>query len=111
MRVIYSPQVEKELLEIVKYYNENNPGLGTEFLLELDRQINLCSNEPEIGMRVDEVYRRLVMHRFPFNIIYRILRYEIRVLAVAHQNRKPGYWRSVTESNDKVEEPEICYVA
>lgn len=111
MRVSYSPQAENELLEVVQFYNENNPGLGSEFLLELDRQINLCSDEPEIGMRVDEVYRRLVMKRFPFNIIYRILSDEIRVIAVAHQHRKPGYWLSMTESSDKVEEPAIRYVA
>ncbi|VAW97379.1 hypothetical protein MNBD_GAMMA21-2963 [hydrothermal vent metagenome] len=111
MKIRYSPQAEKELLDIVKCYNENKPGLGAEFLSELDKQIILCSNAPEIGMQVDHIYRRLVMNRFPFNIIYRILRYEIRVIAVAHQNKKPGYWRSVMLSNDKVEEPDIHYAA
>lgn len=68
-------------------------------------------DEPEIGMRADQIYRRLVLKRFPFNIIYRILSDEIRVIAVAHQNRKPGYWKSVTESNERVEEPGIRYAA
>jgi len=110
MRVIYSPQAVKELLDIVKYYDKNKPGLGAEFLRDLDRQINLCTSEPEIGMQVDQVYRRLVMKRFPFNIIYRILRDEIRVIAVAHQNRKPGYWMSEF-GNTEINEPKVMYAS
>jgi hypothetical protein len=30
---------------------------------------------------------------FPFSVVYRLRPEEIVILAVAHQKRKPGYWR------------------
>jgi hypothetical protein len=32
------------------------------------------------------------LRRFPYSIVYLLLPEEIRVLAIAHQRRKPGYW-------------------
>lgn len=37
--------------------------------------------------------RRFVLRRYPFVLVYRETKVEIRVLAVAHTRRKPGYWR------------------
>ena len=113
MRINYSPQAQQELLKIIRYYDDGLPGLGVEFKLELDRQMNLCCESPEIGMRVGKQHRRLVMSRFPFNIIYQIREQEIRVIAVAHQHRKPGYWkrRMQFDSNNKINEPVLFWPA
>jgi hypothetical protein len=35
----------------------------------------------------------LIIQHFPFSIIYSVVNDEIRILAVAHQSRRPGYWR------------------
>jgi len=37
--------------------------------------------------------RRCRLHRFPYSVIYTQDGADILVLAVAHQHRKPGYWR------------------
>ena len=37
--------------------------------------------------------RRAPVKRFPYHVIYLELNAEIRVLAVAHDRRKPGHWR------------------
>ena len=34
------------------------------------------------------------IQRFPYSIIYTVVGDEIRILAVAHQSRHPGFWRS-----------------
>jgi len=34
-----------------------------------------------------------MIKRFPYSLIHTIADDEIRVLAVAHQSRRPGYWR------------------
>jgi plasmid stabilization system protein ParE len=36
--------------------------------------------------------RRLVLHRFPFSIIYLDDPDALSIVAVAHSKRKPGYW-------------------
>lgn len=108
MRVSYSARAEKEFLEIVKYYESDRPGLGEEFIEELDRQIEHCLDSPELGVKISANLRRLVMKRFPYNIIYQIREHDIRVIAVAHQHRKPGYWLS---PNGNIREPESAYQA
>jgi len=36
--------------------------------------------------------QRLVLHRYPFSIVYRELVDKIQIIAVAHARRKPAYW-------------------
>ena len=36
--------------------------------------------------------RRALLTRFPYAIVFLIMSEEIRVLAVAHAKRRPGYW-------------------
>jgi hypothetical protein len=38
--------------------------------------------------------KRLVLSRFPYSIVVRQFPDEIVVVAIAHQSRRPGYWRS-----------------
>jgi toxin ParE1/3/4 len=35
--------------------------------------------------------------RFPYRVAYLVTSQELRVLAVAHTRRRPGYWQSRTE--------------
>ena len=37
--------------------------------------------------------RRFVLHRFPFSIIYLDDPEVLIIVAVAHNKRKPGYWK------------------
>ena len=41
-----------------------------------------------------EEAKKLTLKRFPFNIVVKESPEEIIVVAVAHQSRRPGYWRS-----------------
>ena len=40
--------------------------------------------------------RRRLLRRFPYVIVYVELVTEIRILALAHASREPGYWRERT---------------
>jgi len=37
--------------------------------------------------------RRLILRRFPYSMIYRVDSVRIVIVAVAHNSRRPGYWR------------------
>lgn len=41
----------------------------------------------------DDDVRRYVLSHFPFTVHYEIQGSDTIVLAVAHQRRRPGYWR------------------
>ena len=38
--------------------------------------------------------KRLVLKRFPYDIVAREFSEEIIAVAIAHQSRRPGYWRN-----------------
>lgn len=68
MRVEYHPAVEGELREIKRYYEEQSPGLGIEFIDEFERQVLLLAATPERWMVVSGNIRRCLMRRFPYTI-------------------------------------------
>jgi hypothetical protein len=43
--------------------------------------------------RKDLPYRRHRVRRFPYLVFYAVAPEEIRVVAIAHAKRRPGYWR------------------
>ena len=43
---------------------------------------------------VFDEYRRYLMARFPYGVVYRIEGETVLVFAVAHLRRRPGYWRN-----------------
>lgn len=83
-----------ELYEAGVRYESEREGLGIEFVTAVREDIDFICHSPESMQRIHRDVRRKVMSRFPFNIIYRILPDKIRVLAVAHQKRRPLYWLS-----------------
>jgi hypothetical protein len=38
--------------------------------------------------------RAMAVTRFPYHVIYLEVSDRIRILAVAHDRRKPGYWKT-----------------
>jgi hypothetical protein len=40
----------------------------------------------------DERHRFCLMHRYPYQIIYREESHGVVVIAVAHTKREPGFW-------------------
>jgi plasmid stabilization system protein ParE len=93
MRIEFHPAALQELIDSARYYEAHLPGLGTDFKSEVGRTLDLLSENPDIGVVIEAPYRRLPLHRFPFSIIYRIRESTLRILAVAHQRRRPGYWK------------------
>jgi plasmid stabilization system protein ParE len=48
---------------------------------------------PLSGRSLDGTVREMRVADFPYDVIYEPGDDEIRVLAVAHHRRRPGYWR------------------
>ena len=88
------PEAAADLREAAEYYRERAGVLRAQvFLGEFERAMALLLQHPLLGGRWLRDKRRLVMRRFPYSIIYVTTDQEILVLAVAHQSRRPGYWR------------------
>ena len=84
----------KEFTAAVRGYEEQRPGLGGEFFDAVVHATSLIQAQPEIGaLSPDRRTRRVLVQRFPYQVVYRLSEDEIVIVAIAHLKRKPGYWR------------------
>ena len=90
----FASAAEEELAESILFYRDISPELAGDFVTQLDRVIELLRRSPKLGTLSDADLRRFPLTRFPFSIHYRIEAETIVIYAVAHQSRRPGYWRS-----------------
>ena len=85
-----------ELYEAVRWYETQRPGLGAELLDAVSQTLSFVETSPEAGAAIsaDARTRRVIVERFPYQVIYRIRPAEIVVVALAHSKRRPGYWKN-----------------
>ncbi len=93
IQVEYHPESKIEIREAADWYDYKVDGLGLEFLLELRSAESQVTNEPEMWPVYEGETRRYLLKRFPFSVIYITSENKIQIVAVAHNKRKPGYWK------------------
>ena len=93
MKIEFHPAAASEMRAAAAYYQDRVPGLGEEFLAEVERVCSRLSEQQSLGPRLDAEHRRLALKRFPFGLIYRLKSSNVQVVAVAHRRRRPEYWR------------------
>ncbi|MEY4576794.1 MAG: hypothetical protein RL701_1497 [Pseudomonadota bacterium] len=93
-RVVVSPEAGLELRAAAIWYSEREPGLGEEFVLEVDSTIaSLAAGaHRHPAWRPGRPYCKVLVHRFPYVIFFEHDDQRVQVLAIAHRRRKPGYW-------------------
>jgi len=93
MRLIYDPEARVELVDVYRYYEGCKSGLGAAFLDEIERIVTNIQERPLRWRKITGRFRRALVNRFPYGIIYAVRGDEIYVIAVMHLHRKPGYWK------------------
>ena len=85
---------ELEMTEASLFYDDATSGLGNDFLDDVQQAVDRLCSYPQAGEEVAPGLRRIILHRFPFGIIYSVEEAGILIIAIAHHGRRPGYWRS-----------------
>ncbi len=99
MKVEFHPLAVKELSDAALFYEGKARGLGDDFVNEVQRLLEVLQTHPELGRSAPGAVRTVSTRRFPYTIIYRASGDRLFLLAIAHQRRRPRYWRS-RESTD-----------
>lgn len=88
------PSAEAEVAEAITWYEAKKPGLGRELLVEIEQAFRQIQAAPETWplWRADRPYRRRLLPRFPYEVLFVVTATDIVVEAVAHMKRRPGYW-------------------
>ncbi|MBI3561271.1 MAG: hypothetical protein HY080_06085 [Gammaproteobacteria bacterium] len=98
-RVRILEQAAEEAIEAAAWYEHERLGLGIEFDHAVNAVIDLLEDEivpltNMPGAAGARGVKRLLLKRFPYEFVVREFSEEIVVIAIAHQFRRPGYWRN-----------------
>lgn len=92
--VVIVEAAEEEIGEAADYLDDETPGLGDEFVDEVQRTIGRIRLNPYVGPKIDSRVHRIALRRFSYDLIYLIPPSSVIVVAVVHHRRDPGYWRT-----------------
>ena len=92
--VIVRPLAEQDLFEAQTWYEEQRPGLGSEFRAAVDALLQRIGNAPEMYPLVYKQLRRAVMRRFPYLVYYSADREQVLVVGCLHARRHPRHARA-----------------
>lgn len=85
-------EADAEFVEASRRYDVESEEVGAAFEVEVERGVDWIVEHPEASPVTRGQVRRKVLRRFPYSIFYALEPDRIRVLAVAHHKRRPGYW-------------------
>jgi plasmid stabilization system protein ParE len=96
--VQFEDEADTEYRLAGRWYEERRERLGIEFFDAVDATIDRIVAMPRAGVAVPRVpadlpVRRRAVTRFPYHVVYLETPTHIRILAIAHDRRKPGYWQ------------------
>lgn len=94
MNYEFLPEAAEEFREASRYYENEAPGVGVAFIAELHRVISVVTSHPRAARKVRGTIRSKALFHFPYSLLYSIESGLILIVAVAHQKRRPTYWRS-----------------
>ena len=94
----FEEEAEAEYRAAGRWYEDHRQDLGVEFLDAVDSTIDQIVMLPDAGspvprMSADLPVRRRAVPRFPYHVVYLQIHDQIRILAIAHDRRRPGYWK------------------
>lgn len=93
-KVIFHPDFYNDIQEAVQWYNVQQKGLGTRFLLTVKKQLKTLDNSAlHYSIRYDDI-RCMPIKKFPFLVHYRVNEHQfiVRVEAIFNTNRNPKIW-------------------
>lgn len=97
-KLIYDPEAIIEIREAADYYENCRNGLGEAFLKATESAIEKLSADPLMWRKISGRFRRTLLDKFPYGIIYSAENDEIFIASVMHLKRRPGYWKSRLKS-------------
>lgn len=90
----WHPEAITDADEAKAWYAERSPLAAHGFVLAVDQAVLAIVEAPlRWPVRRNGCRRFVFPNRYPFNLIYRLGGDRIQIVAVAHQRRRPDYWR------------------
>jgi len=98
IRLFFSEAARLKLDEAFTYLEREQPGLGYRFTADVDEALARTRHQPLAWHPLGRQLRRGHLKHFRYGVIYRIRGEQAEILAIAHDSRRPGYWRKRTKA-------------
>jgi plasmid stabilization system protein ParE len=93
--LILTEKAQEDLDDAYQWYEDQEPGLGKEFIRCIDAKIAKIKRYPLHHQVVQsDTVRRALTNRFPFSIYFVDDEEIIVIFAILHQKRSPEFWKS-----------------
>ena len=79
--LIFHPDISSEIKASYNWYQVQAKGLGDDFIAELEAAYDAISELPETWPKFQREFRRFLLSRFPFSIIYKETNQSIFIVA------------------------------
>ena len=92
MNVEIIAPAEAELDDAYRYYEAQEPGLGSRLRDEFRSTLARIVGFPQAWRPVPGNLRNCPLQHFPYGVVYAVEETRVVIVAVAHHHRHPDYW-------------------
>ena len=83
--VEFSALAAADLKTALLWYEVQRVGLGVELEKEVERALRSVQSHPHLGVAVGGEVRRLLLRRFPYELLYAVEAERLLILSIRHQ--------------------------
>lgn len=94
LRIRVTPEAQADLTEGRDWYDTISPGLGADFLEEVEAALRSAADWPNAAPVVAGTMRRSLVARFPYGVYYAVEGEDLVLLGCVHVRRHPRVWKS-----------------
>ena len=91
MTLIVHPLVQRDLREILDYYDQRSDRAGDMLFAELEDALDTIERNPLRFHYMDHLRRRCNLRRFPFHLVFEVRGELVGVTVLRHHRRTPTY--------------------
>ena len=93
VEVCFAPEAAADTTAGCRWYEEQRPGLGSQFLDCVLACLERVRRSPELHARVRGEFRRALVRRFPYAVFYELVDQTVTVYGIVHTARDSAKWR------------------
>ena len=87
MKVFLTDTAKLELINIIDFYDSQNPAIADHFENELQKRLETLREFPHVGHVGFAGLLELGFHDFPYVLSYQVLQDEVQIIAILHTAR------------------------
>jgi plasmid stabilization system protein ParE len=93
VRLEYTAGELVDLQDAFDRYAKDDPSVARRFAAEADKVVQRIVDTPNQFPKVDRKFRRALLTKFPYWVVFEPMEGLVQITAFAHTSRKPDYWR------------------